>query len=408
MNKESPAQASDRLEIVTMRSFEEIEAIRAIWEQMRAHESIPALNADIDRYLSVATSLEGRVQPHIIILYRNDDPKAMIIGRVEKRQIKCRVGYKTIFKRSLRCLSVVYGGILGELSEQICLRLVQELLDTLKRGNADVVHLNHLDIDSCIYRLSRTMPCFLCRDHFPVVEDHWQTNVPGTAKEFYAGIRRKRKKEWNRLSRRLEDAAGGPVKVECYENANQVEHFVEVAARISNMTYKDALDAGFSDSASTHSLLAQAAERGRWRAYVLYAGQVPCAYETGIVYGRVYFAEAIGFSPEWGSFSPGTILFVKALEDLSQNTPVEIFDYGFGSAGYKERFGSKSWPEASVYIFAPRFCPVMINILRSSVRNMNANLQFVVKKMGYLRWIKRHWRNLLQAKNPESKCGVGR
>jgi hypothetical protein len=408
MNKESYTQPSDELETIVIKSFEEIEAVRRIWEQMQADESMPALNADIDRYLSVAKSLEGQVHPHIIVLYRNGDPKAIIIGRIEKRQIKCRVGYKTIFKPSLRCLSVVYGGILGELSEQICWRLVRELVDTLKRGTADVVFLNHLGIDSYVYHLSRAMPCFLCRDHFPVVQDHWQTCLPSTAKEFYAGIKRKHQKEWRRLSRRLEEAAGGPLKVECYDNVDQVEHFVEVASGISNMTYKDALDAGFSDSSSTQSMLTQAAEKGRWRAYVLYAGQVPCAYETGIVYGRVYFAEAIGFSPEWSSFSPGTILFVKALEDLSQNTSIEIFDYGFGDAGYKERFGSKSWPEASVYVFAPRFYPVIINILRSSVRNINASLQFVMRKMGSLGWIKRQWRNLLQAKNPEGRCRVER
>lgn len=408
MKMESEAKTNDGWVIKVAKSLEEVEAFRPIWEQMQHNESMPALNADIDRYLSVVESLEKQVQPYVIVLYHNGDPKAMIIGRVERRQIICRVGYKTILKPSLRCLSVIYGGILGESSEQISSRLVQELIDTLRRGGADVVFLNHLGINSTVHRLSRTMPCFLCRDHFPVVEDHWQTNIPATAEEFYTRISRKRKKEWNRLSRRLEEAAGGPVKVECYDNINQVENFIEIASKISATTYKEALDAGFADSLYTHSILTRSAQRGDWRAYVLYAGQVPCAYETGIIYGHAYFAEAIGFSPEWSSFSPGTILFVKALEDLSQNTLIEIFDYGFGSAAYKERFGSKSWPEASVYIFAPRFYPIIINILRSSVRNVNTGLQFVVQKTGSLSWIKRQWRNLLQAKNPDSKCRVER
>jgi CelD/BcsL family acetyltransferase involved in cellulose biosynthesis len=393
---------------IIVKTLEDIENIRSIWEQMQRDESIPVLNADVDRYLAVVETMKDAVQPYVIVLYCDGNPKVMAIGRIETRRITCRIGYATILKPSLRCLSVVYGGILGQPSNEMNTVLLRELLDSLKRGEADVIFFNHLRIDSHLYHLAATTPNFWCKDHSSVVEDHWQTHVPETAEDFYASIRRKRKKEWKRLSRRLGESAGGSLKVECYDNINQVEHFIEVASKMSAMTYKKALNVGFNISSQTRSTLTRAAKRNRWRAYVLYAGQVPCAFETGIVYERVYFAEAIGYSPEWSNFSPGTILFVKVLEDLSQNTPVKIFDYGFGSAGYKERFGTDFWPEASVYIFAPRLYPVIINVLRSSVNSANAGLQYVVQKIGSLGWNKRQWRNLLQAKNPDSKCGVGR
>jgi len=408
MKSEPETKNCDGWKIEVAKSLEEIEAVRGIWEQMQCSESIPALNSNIDHYLSILQSLEEEVQPYVIVLYYNEAPEAMVIGRIEKQQIICRVGYKTVLKPSLRCLSVVYGGILGRPSEQVSARLVQELIDTLKQGTVDVVFLNHLIIDSYVHRLSRTIPRFLCRDHFQVVEDHWQTYLPKTAEEFYASIKRKRKKEWKRLSRRLEDAAGGSLELKCYNGVDQVEHFIEVASKISAMTYKEALNVGFNDSSYTHSILTQAAKRNNWRAYVLYAGQVPCAFETGIVYDHIYFAEFIGYSPQWSNFSPGTILFVKVFEDLCHNTPVEIFDYGFGAAGYKERFGTKSWPEVSVYIFAPRLYPVTINVLRSSVKSMNVGLQYIAQKIGSLSWIKRQWRYVLQEKNPGDSSGIRR
>jgi len=399
MKKESVVKTCNDWTIKIAKSLEEIEAIRGIWEQMQSGESLPILNSDIDHYLSVVESLGDEVKPYVIVLYHNGSPKAMAIGRIEKQQITCRLGYTTVCKPSLRCLSVVYGGILGLPSELVSTKLFQELIDILKQENVDVIFLNHLRIDSCMYLLSRTMTNFLCRDHFPVIHDHWQTYLPETAEKFYAGIKRKRKKEWKRLGRRLEDAAGGSLKLECYDNVSHLEHFIKIASKISAKSYKDALKAGFIDSSFIHSVLTQAANRHNWRAYVLYAGQVPCAFETGIVHNHVYFAEFIGYSPEWSNFSPGTILFVKVLEDLSQNTPLEIFDYGFGGAVYKERFGTKSWSEASVYIFAPRLKPVVINVLRSSVGVVNSTLRFIVQKIGSVSWIKRRWRNLLQAKN---------
>jgi hypothetical protein len=233
MKTESDAKACDEWEIKVARSLEEIEAVREIWDQMLRSESTPVLNADIDRYLSVVESMKEEVQPYVIVLYNDSNPKAIVIGRIEKHRIKCRIGYMTIFKPSLRCLSIVYRGILGQPSDQISSRLVQELVDTLKQGDVEVVFLNHLHIDSHLRSLSRAMPHFLCRDHFPVVEDHWQTYVPETSEEFYASIRRKRKKEWKRLSGRLEDSAGGPLKVECYNKVNQVEHFIDIGLLFS-------------------------------------------------------------------------------------------------------------------------------------------------------------------------------
>ena len=233
MKTESDAKTCDEWEIKVAKSLEEIEAVREIWEQMQRNESMPVLNADIDRYLSVVESLKEEVQPYVIVLYYDSNPKAMVIGRIERQRITCRIGYMTIFKPSLRCLSIVYGGILGRTSEQISARLVQELINTLKQGDVEVVFLNHLRIDSHLCRLSRAMPRFLCQDHFPVVEDHWQTYVPETSEEFYASIRRKRKKEWKRLNGRLEDSAGGPLKVECYNKVNQVEHFIDIGLLFS-------------------------------------------------------------------------------------------------------------------------------------------------------------------------------
>lgn len=399
-------QSCRKWRTVVAGNFEEIEAVREIWEQMQRDESMPVLNADVDRYLAVLESMKDAVQPYIIVLYDDDNPKAVVIGRIERQRVTSRLGYTTILKPSLRCLSVVYGGILGQSSEQTSARLLQEMMDILRRGDVDVVFMNHLRVDSHLYRLSRTSQHFLCRDRFPSAEDHWQTHMPETAEEFYANITRKRKKEWKRLGRRLEEAAGGALRVECYDQVSHLDHFIEVASMISAMTYKTALNAGFDDSSLTRSTLTQAAGRSWWRAYILYAGDVPCAFETGIIYGRTYFAEAIGYNPEWSDFSPGTILFVKVLEDLSRSTQVNIFDYGFGGAAYKERFGTRSWPEASIYIFAPRLYPIFVNATRSFVMGMNQGLGYFANKIGSVGWIKRRWRDLLRKSTSiDTDCG---
>ena len=408
MKKGSDIRPSNEWEIVVANNFEEVEAIRAIWEQMQRCESMPLLNADIDRYLSVVESIKEEVKPYVMVLYYDGNPKAMLIGRTENRRFTCRVGYATILKPSLHCLAVIYGGILGQPSDEMSAKLLQELVRILKHGDVDAVFFNQLPLDSPLYDLTRKTPNFLCRCYCPVVKPHWQTSLPDNIKAFYKDKSRSRKRYLRRYTTALEKASSGPVEMVCYRSEDKLDYVISIASGISAKTYKNALNVGFRDDYLTRSLLSKAAKQGKLRAYVLYAAGKPCAFEFGIEYGNVFFPEHIGYDPVLRSCSPGTVLFIKVMEDLIENSNVRVFDYGFGAAAYKERFGTKSWPEASVYIFAPRLYPVIINILHSSVRSLNAALQYVVQKIGSVGRLKRQWRHLLQAKNPGGKCGAGR
>jgi hypothetical protein len=408
MKKESDAKTCDEWEIKVAKSFEEVEAVRDIWEQMQRGESMPVLNADIDRYLSVVESMKEEVQPYVTVFYYDGNPKAMVIGRIERRRITCRVGYTTILEPSLRCLSIVYGGILGRPSDQISARLVQGLINTLKQGDVEVVFLNHLRIDSRLYHLAKTMPNFWCKDHFSVVESHWQTHIPENIEDFYETIPSKHKREWRRCERKLAEECNGSVKVVCYRDEKDIDYVMETSCKISSLTYKHTLNVGIVDDALTRALLKQAARDGCLRAYLLYVNDVPCAFEFGVCCCDVFFPEYMGYDPKWTTFGPGALLWVKVIEDLCIDPSICTLDYGFGDAEYKEKFGTECWPEASVYIFSPRFYPIFVNTLRNSVSSLNAGLQYIVQKIGSVGWIKRQWRHLLQAKNPDSKCGVGR
>ena len=58
-------QFSGDCKIVTATNFEEIEAIRPVWEQMQRDEPHPVPNADIDRYLSVVKTSGDDVRPYV-------------------------------------------------------------------------------------------------------------------------------------------------------------------------------------------------------------------------------------------------------------------------------------------------------------------------------------------------------
>lgn len=389
----------DDLKIIVARNLEEIESIRSVWEEMQRNEPFPTPNADINRYIATVKALGSQVQPHIILLKQNDQSVAIIIGRLERRRLNLRLGYKTLFNPTLRCLSVVYGGIIGRPTSDLCTVLIRELRDMLRRREADAVFFNHLRIESEIYKLCKTVPSFLVRSQFTSPQLHWQTHIPESVESFYKTIPSKHKREWRRCERKLEKMGGVPLKVVCYRQLSDVEYFIDVASRIEAATYKNYLEVGFINSAVTRPLLEQAAKDGWLRAYILYVGDDPCAFELDIQYGNTQFAEQASFDPKWKSGSPGIVLWVKVLEELCREPKIYAADYGFGDALYKRQFGTNCWLGESVYIFAMRLQPIVINMLRSMLLGCFLLLRRVTTCLNLESWVKRNWRKIAHKKN---------
>jgi hypothetical protein len=389
------------LDVTVARSKDDIEALRPIWEQIQANESCPNIDADIDRYLSVVGFIKEAVRPHVVLLCKNGNPKIMAIGRVQITRLPCKIGYKTVLSPSLKCLFIVYGGLIGELTDENVSILLRELLQTLANREVDVVFFNHLKVNSSVYHLARTTPNFLCRSHFQNFQNHWQTLIPGSSEGLDKIISKKHQRDIQRYIRNLEKTYSCSVKFVCYRKKEDIQEFMDIASRISISTYQGEMGFGFFADPLKESLLRQAQEDGWLRAYVLYAGTNPVAFEYGCVQGDVYFAEEAGYDLRWKAYSPGTILQLKIFESLSRDDKVVKYDYGLGDAAYKQRFGSVSWPEVSLYIFAPRLYPIVINLLDSSIRGISISMAYLVERMGLTGKIKRWWRRRLSTVSTE-------
>ncbi len=401
--KKDKRKAENNLEIVTIKSIEEVEAIRPIWEEMQRNQSYPVLNADIDRYLAVIKAMEVQTQPYVILFRHQNEPIAMVIARLEKHKLECKVGYKVILSPLVRCLTVVYGGILGQDGEKVCSTIVEELLSVLRRGEADMIWLNNLRIDMPIYPLIRTKPNFLCRNHFPRIDPHWTMSIPENIDLFYQARSKKHRANLRRCTRKLEKEYPNQVKIVTCCQENELNSAIKAASQISSNTYQCGLGRGFADNSQTRTILTTAARLGWLRMSVLFIGDEPSAFQIGLRYRKRYFLEKIGFDPKWAKFDVGTVLFLSVLEDICADSDIKFIDFGFGDAEYKQYYADKKWPEASVYISALRLYPILLNLIDSAIRGLSLGAVFLVHKLDFTDKIKRRWRDSLQSWRPQEK-----
>jgi hypothetical protein len=408
MKNESDNMSSQKREVLIVRDFKEIEAIRHTWEKLHFEESYPRINADIDRYLTTLKASDRTIEPYIIVLKENGRPTAMLIGMVDKNYIKCTVGRRTLFKPELRRLSVVYGGIIGEKTEQTSRALVGELMKELHSGQVDVVYFNCLETGSPIYRAACEIPGLLSRCHLPKIEVHWRMTLPKDIGSFYKGLSGKHASNLRRLISKLEKAYPNKVKVVTYRQQAELDAAIKAVSEISATTYQYAYGLGVVDNNQTRTVLSQAAQLGWLQIDILYINSEPAAFQLAMKYGNTYFGDKIGFNPKWEKFRIGTVLFLKVTETLCADPPVKYYDFGFGDAKYKSSYCDTEWAEAHVYIFARRVFPVFVNLVLSIALAISVLTKKFVTKLGIHNPVQRLRRKRILEKVRRAKANQDR
>ncbi len=61
-----------------------------------------------------------------------------------------------------------------------------------------------------------------------------------------------------------------------------------------------------------------------------------------------------GFDPAYADLRVGNYVLLRLIADLCADESIDTLDYGFGDAEYKRRFGTRSWLEQDVHVFARR------------------------------------------------------
>jgi CelD/BcsL family acetyltransferase involved in cellulose biosynthesis len=129
---------------------------------------------------------------------------------------------------------------------------------------------------------------------------------------------------------------------------------------------------------------------------VLYVEDTPWAFWIATLYRETVYLNFTGFDSTYRKFEPGTILFLKMIEDLCKDGEAKEVDFGFGQAFYKERFGDHNWTESSIYVFAPTSKGITLNMMRTMTTAASWFGARVVRRFNLKEKLKRRWRERLR------------
>jgi hypothetical protein len=372
-----------------LRSFSEIEAIRDVWTRMQWHP-----NADIDFYKMVSQSMTSVVRPHVLVLWRDGTPHAILAGRVENDRLSVRVGYTNIPGPKTRSLVFIYGGLLGSPSQTECALLVGKMLSTLRRGEAERVYFNHLPINSSLYEALTRIPRFYSRDYSSYIQVHRRLMLPANVAEFRGRLSPKVRSNLRWKANKLVKQHNGNVRIECLGKPSEVDAMIHAVESVAVNTYQRGLGVGFGNSREEKMRLQMKADRGWLRSFILYVEDIPCAFWSGTFYKETFHSEHMGYDSVYRQYSPGSYLLIKVIEELcSQGTAREVsaIDFGLGDAEYKRIVCDQEWKDACPCIFAPTLKGTALNAYRTPLIHLDKIGRFLLSDQLEQR-VKRIWR----------------
>jgi GNAT acetyltransferase-like protein len=390
------AAGAQKVSVRVLRTAAELEEFRDAWTAWEGHP-----HSDIDFLRTLIASREEVIGPYVVVVSRGGKPDAMMIARLEHREVRFRIGYLPVFRARARSISSPYGQLRGNPSEENCREIVRAILNSLKSGEADVATLDYSDTNGWLYKQATGLPGFLNRDILAVPQPHHFMRLHGSFDKVFQALSGSYRQALRSQSRKTEKKLGSGLRMHCFRDPAELDEGIRTVEQVARKTYHRGLGVGFDDSPRSRQLMRFHAEQGELRLFVLFDGDAPVAFWAGVVHGGWYYSDHTGFDPEYRDVSPGNYLFVKMLQEFCANG-LQGIDFGLGDAVYKQRFGNHTFQEASVNLFAPRPKGLTIWFFQSLTAGTSLVLKKILAHGDLVAKLKRRWRDRLAKGTAES------
>jgi hypothetical protein len=385
------AATSSEVHVRVLKTLAELEEVRAAWAAWPGHR-----DSRLDFYLAVLRSNPETERPHVIVIYREGRPDALLVGRLDHSRVGFRIGYAH-FRRRADILYFVYGAFRGNPSIANCELFVREIRRSLASGEADVAYLNFLKTDSDLHRLAREMPGLLSRDHLCVTQPHFSASLPGCAKQFYESLSPKARKHAKSRDKKIENAFVGGLRVRCFRTAAEIEELTEAAEKIATRSYQRGLGVGFVDCCGTRERLRLQAQKGWLRAYVLYLEEAPAAFWIGDLHEGTFVSDYLGYDPNLANYSPGMYLITQVMRGFCDDLKEQVteVDFSVGQAQYKSALANNEWNESAVYIYAPSWKGIQLKLGKVITGGIQKAVEKTLGRTQIIQRVKKIWRTRL-------------
>ncbi len=382
--------------IRTITSFQELETVRAYWEDWQNHP-----NSDFAHFKLVCRIRDEVLRPLVIVVERNGKPCTLLAARLERSHFNPAIGYFIAVRVPALILTVIHEGLLGLVDDEIAEMLVRHVWSLLSSKEADAAVFNHLHENSPLLKALLYHKQRWWRDRKPIWSKHWDMEILGEQGFLLNNMKSKHRYYLRKVEKELTSAFQNKVSWLWVKRFDDLPHLCERIEEVAALTYQRGLGAGFVNDEEYRQRFDLFARRGLLRMLLLEAQGKIRAFWMGIIYRGTYYSSETGYDPALRKYYPGTLVFLHMVNELVREETKNL-DFGLGDADYKQRFGDRCWQEATVRLFAPTGKGFILRLCLGFFAILDRTARKLVQKAGILDRIKTYWRRRLAAAAPNN------
>ena len=220
--------------------------------------------------------------------------------------------------------------------------------------------------------------------------------LEGSFDDYLARFSGKSRSNLRRKGRRLERESGEKAHFLAYRQGGFGDFYV-AAREVSKHTYQEIMfGAGLPEDPVSAEAMRHQMDSGEAVGYMLFLGDVPVAYLYCPCREGIYEYQYVGFRPDYGHLSPGTVLLLRALEDVFNDPKAVAFDFteGGGEESHKAYFATDSVIFETRVLLRQTFPNYGLIAARYSMDNISGGAGAVLSFLGVKKTIRHLMRRL--------------
>jgi len=194
-------------------------------------------------------------------------------------------------------------------------------------------------------------------------------SLSGDYDVYFARFSAKTRSTLKRKLRRFSDASGAPIDARVYRSPTEMTEFLTLAREVSAKSYQERLlDKGLPDGACFSAAVQRLAEKDSLRGYLLFFRGKPISYLFCPISDGIVLYDYVGYDPAHAALSPGTVLYLQALQSLFAERRHRYFDFTEGEGEHKRHLATHEVLCADIFVVSRRL-PILATILLHRAHN---------------------------------------
>lgn len=383
-------KSGNDITISVIEEIDMIENVRSSWESLQWYPY-----TDINYYINIISQHQNFISPYIILVYREEKPVSLIISRIINDKYNIKIGYKSLFSLQLKTLEILYGGILGETSNEIQQQILARIKIDFKKRKFDIAKFKYLDIKNNRFHKFSVSDDILIRSLLRVVNPHWRLRIPESFDDFVNGTSTSTQKYIKRYTKRFEKRMSGRYEIKSFTHPSDLETILIDTEAVASKTYQRALNIGVKNDKKTYNEYYYLLKNNMLNVWILYIDNKPAAFWIGISYKNVFLSSATGFDPQFKTERIGTYLLLHMIKQFCKDKEIDKMDFGFGFADYKKNFGNEVFKESSITLYSPNIKGVYLKTIMNFLKIFLIVPKQLLKNVMLVKYLKKKWREKL-------------